>query len=168
MAELIPYILESFLENDRGFAKARRERGLDGSAAETDPARTCCAAPAAQHDRTIIHRKHGGQLDVRHRHVHANQGRRLGRNHPHPDHRREGQVRPERQSGQRARAGVQDICGAVGAGCAWRERTSGDNPRDYLSVRLDDPSLPEPISAAMFEGADGKEAQLVWNRRRSE
>ena len=52
-------------------------------------------------------------------------------------------------------------------GAAWRERTSGENPRDYLSVRLDDPSLPEPISAAMFEAADGKTAQLVWSRRRS-
>ena len=53
-------------------------------------------------------------------------------------------------------------------GAAWRERTSGDNPRDYLSVRLDDPSLPEPASAAMFEAADGTAAQLVWSRRRSE
>ena len=51
-------------------------------------------------------------------------------------------------------------------GAAWRERTSGENPREYLSVRLDDPSLPEAISAAMFEGAAGKEAQLVWNRRK--
>lgn len=50
-------------------------------------------------------------------------------------------------------------------GAAWRESTSGDNPREYLSVRLDDPSLPEPISAAMFEAADGTGAQLVWNRR---
>lgn len=53
-------------------------------------------------------------------------------------------------------------------GAAWRERSSGENPRDYLSVRLDDPSLPAPISAAMFEATDGKEAQLVWSRRRTE
>jgi uncharacterized protein (DUF736 family) len=53
-------------------------------------------------------------------------------------------------------------------GAAWRERSGGENPRDYLSVRLDDPSLPGPISAAMFEATDGKEAQLVWNRRRTE
>tara|TARA_B100000614_G_C14478799_1_gene465796 strand:+ start:131 stop:442 length:312 start_codon:yes stop_codon:yes gene_type:complete len=50
-------------------------------------------------------------------------------------------------------------------GAAWRERTSGENPRDYLRVRLDDPSLAEPLSAAMFEAADGKNAQLIWNRR---
>ncbi|MBL27684.1 MAG: hypothetical protein CMM50_09070 [Rhodospirillaceae bacterium] len=49
-------------------------------------------------------------------------------------------------------------------GAAWRERTSGENPREYLSVRLDDPSLAESISAALFEGSDGKLAKLVWNR----
>ncbi len=53
-------------------------------------------------------------------------------------------------------------------GAAWRERTSGENPREYLSIRLDDPNLPEPLSAAMFESVDGSGAQLVWNRRRTE
>jgi len=51
-------------------------------------------------------------------------------------------------------------------GAAWQQRTNGETPRDYLSVKLDDPSLPEAISAALFEAADGKEAQLVWSRRR--
>jgi uncharacterized protein (DUF736 family) len=50
-------------------------------------------------------------------------------------------------------------------GAAWRERSGGDLPRDYLSVRLDDPSLPQPITAALFTTGDGEEAQLVWNRR---
>lgn len=50
-------------------------------------------------------------------------------------------------------------------GAAWRERSGGDSPRDYLSVHLDDPSLPDPLSAAMFELADGTAAQLVWKRR---
>ncbi len=53
-------------------------------------------------------------------------------------------------------------------GAAWRQRTCNENVREYLSVRLDDPSLLEPISAAMFEGDGGKEAQLVWSRRRVE
>jgi uncharacterized protein (DUF736 family) len=51
-------------------------------------------------------------------------------------------------------------------GAAWRERTSGEPPQDYFRVRLDDPSLAEPISAAMFMDTDGKTAQLVWNRHR--
>jgi uncharacterized protein (DUF736 family) len=53
-------------------------------------------------------------------------------------------------------------------GDAWSARTSGDNPKDYLRVRFDDPSLPEPVSAALFQSDDGSSAQLVWNRRRSD
>ncbi|MBI5162899.1 MAG: DUF736 domain-containing protein [Magnetospirillum sp.] len=50
-------------------------------------------------------------------------------------------------------------------GAAWAERSGGDAPRDYLSVRLDDPALPQPVTAALFAAADGQEAQLVWSRR---
>ena len=50
-------------------------------------------------------------------------------------------------------------------GDAWTARSSGDSPVDYLRVRLDDPTLPEPISAAFFQSKDGKDAQLIWNRR---
>jgi len=53
-------------------------------------------------------------------------------------------------------------------GDAWATRSGGDSPKDYLRVRFDDPSLPEPISAALFQSDDGKEAQLVWNRRKAE
>ena len=53
-------------------------------------------------------------------------------------------------------------------GAAWKQRSSGETPRDYLSVKLDDPSLPEAISAALFDATDGKEAQLVWSRRRKD
>ena len=55
--------------------------------------------------------------------------------------------------------------GRAELGAAWRARTVGDEPRDYLSVQLDDPSFPEPIRAALFE-EDGA-AFLVWNRRES-
>ncbi|WP_316979535.1 DUF736 domain-containing protein [Shumkonia mesophila] len=58
------------------------------------------------------------------------------------------------------------FAGRSEVGAAWCERTSEENPRKYLSVRLDDPSLLESLSAAMFEDADGKKAQLVWSRRR--
>jgi uncharacterized protein (DUF736 family) len=52
-------------------------------------------------------------------------------------------------------------------GDAWEARSGDDSPKDYLRVRLDDPSLSEPISAALFPSEDGGEAQLVWSRRRS-
>ena len=51
-------------------------------------------------------------------------------------------------------------------GDAWEARSAADKPREYLRVRLDDPSLPEPITAALFQSEDATGAQLVWNRRR--
>ena len=53
--------------------------------------------------------------------------------------------------------------GRAELGVAWKAQTNGDEPRDYLSVQLDDPSFPEPIRAALFE--DDGAAYLVWNRR---
>ncbi|HVM78153.1 MAG TPA: DUF736 family protein [Stellaceae bacterium] len=50
-------------------------------------------------------------------------------------------------------------------GDAWSARSGGDSPKEYLRVRLDDPSLPEPIVAALFPSDDRKAAELVWNRR---
>jgi uncharacterized protein (DUF736 family) len=35
-------------------------------------------------------------------------------------------------------------------------------------VKLDDPSLTEPISAVLFPLEDGGTAQLVWNRLKME
>ena len=52
-------------------------------------------------------------------------------------------------------------------GAAWRKQSSGEHPRNYLSVRLADPALAEPISAALFEGGDGQAAQLVWMPRKT-
>ncbi len=51
-------------------------------------------------------------------------------------------------------------------GDAWEARSGGEDPKDYLRVRLDDPSLLEPFSAALFPAEDGRSAQLVWKRRR--
>jgi len=53
--------------------------------------------------------------------------------------------------------------GRAELGAAWKAKTSGGEPRDYLSVLLDDPSFPEPIRAALFEEEGA--AFLVWNRR---
>jgi len=55
--------------------------------------------------------------------------------------------------------------GKAELGAAWKARTSGDQPREYLSVQLDDPSFAEPIRAALFENEGA--AFLVWNRRES-
>jgi len=48
-------------------------------------------------------------------------------------------------------------------GAAWK-KTSREN-RDYLSVKLDDPSFPAPIYASLVEAEDGY--ALIWSRSRS-
>ena len=53
-------------------------------------------------------------------------------------------------------------------GDAWEAPTQGDHPKSYLRLRLDDPALPEPLSAALFPSEEGDKAQLVWSRRRGE
>ncbi|MBV5265910.1 DUF736 domain-containing protein [Pinisolibacter aquiterrae] len=55
------------------------------------------------------------------------------------------------------------FAGQTEFGAAWK-KTSRDN-RDYLSVKLDDPSFPAPIYASLveLEGTDG--FSLIWSRR---
>lgn len=53
--------------------------------------------------------------------------------------------------------------GNVELGAAW-QRVADQTGRDYLSVKLDDPSLPSPIYATMTE-VDGEDGfQLIWSR----
>ena len=54
--------------------------------------------------------------------------------------------------------------GRAEIGAAWSETSKAG--RDYLSVKLDDPSLLAPIYANLFE-AEGEEGyNLVWTRGR--
>ena len=48
-------------------------------------------------------------------------------------------------------------------GAAWK-KTSGEG-REYLSVKLDDPSFPAPIYATLIEGEDDNSYALIWLRR---
>ncbi|TAJ71794.1 MAG: DUF736 domain-containing protein [Phenylobacterium sp.] len=48
-------------------------------------------------------------------------------------------------------------------GAAWK-KTSREN-RDYLSVKLDDPSFPAPIYANLVDAEEGY--SLVWSRSRT-
>jgi uncharacterized protein (DUF736 family) len=36
-------------------------------------------------------------------------------------------------------------------GDAWEAKTGRSNPKEYLRVRLDDPQMPEPVIAALFQ-----------------
>lgn len=48
-------------------------------------------------------------------------------------------------------------------GAAWKKRSR--EGRDYLSVKLDDPSFPAPISASLVETETQGEFALIWSRR---
>jgi uncharacterized protein (DUF736 family) len=54
--------------------------------------------------------------------------------------------------------------GRAEIGAAWSKRSS--EGRDYLSVKLDDPSFNAPIFANLFEDEDGEGHSLIWSRAR--
>jgi uncharacterized protein (DUF736 family) len=56
------------------------------------------------------------------------------------------------------------LTGNIRIGDAWEARTAGDVSKPYLRLHLDDPSLPEPLTAALFPSDEGDKAKLVWNR----
>jgi len=56
----------------------------------------------------------------------------------------------------------QVMAGAAQLGVAWKK--TAKNERDYISVKLDDPSLPRAVFANLFDGDGGYD--LVWSRPR--
>ena len=54
--------------------------------------------------------------------------------------------------------------GRAEIGAAWSKRSN--EGRDYLSVKLDDPSFNSPIYANLFEDEDGEGYSLIWSRGR--
>ena len=53
-------------------------------------------------------------------------------------------------------------CGRVEIGAAWAKRSN--EGRDYLSLKLDDPSFTSPIFANLFDDEDGEGYSLIWSR----
>ena len=56
------------------------------------------------------------------------------------------------------------FAGNVELGAAW-QKTAKDTERDYLSVKLDDPSFPAPIYASLVAVEGSKDFALIWSRR---
>ena len=54
--------------------------------------------------------------------------------------------------------------GRAEIGAAWSKRSN--EGRDYLSLKLDDPSFTAPIYANLFEEEDGEGYSLIWSRGR--
>ena len=53
-------------------------------------------------------------------------------------------------------------CGRVEIGAAWSKRSN--EGRNYLGLKLDDPSFTAPIFANLFDDEDGEGYSLVWSR----
>ena len=56
--------------------------------------------------------------------------------------------------------------GRVEIGAAWAKRSN--EGRNYLSVKLDDPSFPAPVYATLSETETAGEYALIWNRPKRE
>jgi uncharacterized protein (DUF736 family) len=59
------------------------------------------------------------------------------------------------------------LCGAphnTEIGAAWSKRS--EEGRDYLSLKLDDPSFTAPIYANLFDDEGGEGYTLLWSRPR--
>ena len=52
--------------------------------------------------------------------------------------------------------------GRAEIGAAWSKRSN--EGRDYLSLKLDDPSFNAPIFANLFDDEDGEGYTLIWSR----
>ena len=52
--------------------------------------------------------------------------------------------------------------GQIEIGAAWTKRSN--DGRDYLGLKLDDPSFTAPIYANLFDDEDGESYNLIWSR----
>ena len=53
--------------------------------------------------------------------------------------------------------------GGAELGAGWREK-SKDEGREYLALKLDDPSFAAPIRAAFFENKEEGTGVMMWSR----
>lgn len=74
---------------------------------------------------------------------------------------RNAQLRPNEKADDKA-PDYRMFAGATEFGAAWK-KTSQAN-RDYLSVKLDDPSFPAAIYATLVEVEGEEGLQLIWSR----
>lgn len=71
---------------------------------------------------------------------------------------------PEPAGSNEAAPSHRVFVGRAEVGAAWT-KTSNEG-REYLSVKLDDPSMTVPIYANLFDDEDGKTYNLIWTRAR--
>lgn len=54
------------------------------------------------------------------------------------------------------------MVGKAEIGAAWTKQSN--EGRDYLGLKLDDPSFTAPIYANLFDDEDGETFNLIWSR----
>ena len=54
------------------------------------------------------------------------------------------------------------LVGRAEIGAAWPKRSN--EGREYLGLKLDDPSFNAPIYANLFDDEDGESHSLIWSR----
>lgn len=59
------------------------------------------------------------------------------------------------------------FAGQIEFGAAWKKK-SNETGREYLSVKLDDPSISGPIYASLVEIEGEDSLSLIWSRRSGE
>jgi uncharacterized protein (DUF736 family) len=69
-------------------------------------------------------------------------------------------IRPVEKTGDQA-PDFRVSAGSVEIGAGWT--TTSKNNREYVSVKLDDPSFPGPIYCRLV-GLEDKEQSLLWSR----
>ncbi|MFJ7440102.1 DUF736 domain-containing protein [Methylorubrum thiocyanatum] len=52
--------------------------------------------------------------------------------------------------------------GKIEIGAGWAKRSA--EGRDYISLKIDDPSLPAPLFAGLFAEEDGRTHSVIWTR----
>jgi len=73
-------------------------------------------------------------------------------------------IAPEANRGADNAPSHRVFVGRAEIGAAWTKRSN--EGREYLSVKLDDPSFNAPIYANLFDAEDGQGYSLVWSRSR--
>ncbi len=56
------------------------------------------------------------------------------------------------------------LAGTIAFGAAWK-KTAKETSREYLSVKIDDPSFSAPIFASLVKGESDDNFNLIWSRR---
>jgi uncharacterized protein (DUF736 family) len=71
-------------------------------------------------------------------------------------------VAPSEKSNEKA-PDFRIFAGQTEFGAAWKKKSS--EGREYLSVKLDDPTFPAPIYASLVEVEGEEGLSLIWSRR---